>query len=124
MRDYSRQAITALRTYLERGKQILRFLGDGHYEKADVLLRKRKAAFHNFRVADVLASVNQEHLQAEPEMLLLWRLIQAQNVELNNALERSGEKTKESLLAIRESRQKLRKYHSGTSDNNNIQHSV
>lgn len=116
MQDFARQAKEALAVYLERGKAALACMNDGKIDEAMELLKKRNAAFHNFRAQDALALKDGKDLSLSEDAQHLWQEITKIEKSLNALV--ASEKEKAGILhqKIREARQKISRYHSGNPD--------
>jgi hypothetical protein len=116
MQDFARQAKEALSVYLKRGEAALEALKAGNYDEATDLLRKRNAAFHNFRAQDALASKTGRDLGEDAEVRAIWQSLRKLESELNQELQVAKEKTGTLHQKIRDARQKIIRYHSGNPD--------
>lgn len=114
MRDYAKQAKAALSAYLERGKDALNLLRAERYDETLEILKRRTAAFHNFRVADVLLREQGVFPVAlENELRLMWKQIENVDKELKVKLVDASEEFRKELSSLIHSKQKIGRYHSG-----------
>lgn len=112
MRDFASEARKILKVYLQRGAQALVGLRNGAFDEAEEILRKRAAAFHNFRALDAAASAAGIDL-AEVEGLKEMALgIAPQQGELEAALAEAHAETVRQYARIRETRKSIGLYHS------------
>ena len=116
MQDFARQAATALVVYLERGRKALECLNAGRTEEATGILAKRNAAFHNFRARDALALAEGQDLNLSPEVQGVWQEIKALDLELKSAVQQAHAETGRLYQRVREARQKIGRYRSGSAD--------
>lgn len=116
MQDFARQAKEALAVYLARGKAALDCLKAGEIDQASDLLRKRNAAFHNFRAQDALAQKEGKDLSLTEEAQSLWQEIQKIEKELAPLVAIEKEKAGHLHQKIRDARQKIIRYRSGNPD--------
>jgi hypothetical protein len=116
MQDFARQAKEALSVYLARGNAALECLRAGNFDEASDLLRKRNAAFHNFRAQDALALAEGQDLTLTEEAQSLWQDIRAVEKALSSLMSLEREKAGALYQRIREARQKIIRYHSGNPD--------
>lgn len=120
MDEYSRQAVVAMRVYLERGRAALALLQEQRWEEAERMLSLRKAAYHNYMTADFLArSPERNELLHE-----LWREVATINDHLVAYMESSRDQLAVELAEIRGKREAIGKYHSGIKDNVRFQSSI
>jgi plasmid stability protein len=113
MRDTVGQAKKALAVYLARGRAALAKLRAGQYDEATEVLRRRGAAFHNFRAVDALALTEGRDITADPAAQALWQEIRVVDVELRDELQEAHAKTAALYQKIRETRAKIAAYRSG-----------
>lgn len=116
MQDFARQAKEALSVYLKRGESALDALKAGNFDEATDLLKRRNAAFHNFRAQDALAMQEGRDLGENSEVQDIWHAIRKIEVELNQELSAAREKTGLLHQRIRDARQTISRYHSGNPD--------
>jgi hypothetical protein len=108
--------MTALAVYLERGLAALTSLRAGRYDEATEVLRRRGAAFHNFRAVDALALTEGRDITAAPVAQDLWQKIREVDVKLSDELRAAHAKTAALYQKIRETRAKIAAYRSGRSE--------
>ncbi len=116
MQDFARQAKEALAVYLARGHAALECLKAGEIDQASELLRKRNAAFHNFKAQDALALQEGKDFSQTEEARELWREIQKVEKELSPLVAEEREKAGILHQKIRDARQTIIRYRSGTPD--------
>ncbi len=121
MQDFAHQASKALAVYLERGKAALASLKAGRFDEASKILTKRNAAFHNFRAKDALALAEGKDLRLSEKAQGLWQEILVLERELKSELSEAHAKTGQLFQKIREARQKIGRYRSGSPDQPNFE---
>ncbi len=120
MDEYSRQAVVAMRVYLERGRLALALMKEQRWDEAERMLNLRKAAYHNYMTADFLA-----HSPEREETLQdLWRDVVIINDHLMEYMESSRDMLAAELAEMRSKREAIGKYHSGIKDNVRFQSSI
>lgn len=124
MRNFPKQAKQALRVYLERGERALQMATAGDYESLDDALRWRTAAFHNFRVADALATQAGEDITTDPEMRALEVKIRDVDNRLGSLLAELAKQADVQVRKLGLARQSLRRYQSGRPGQSTFTHSV
>lgn len=124
-RNFSKQAVTALGKYLERGQLAVELLKKSQVDAALNKLQERLEAFHNFRVADALVKNSGAHSEkVETELKELWAKIVVSDHELRKLLEFEFENTKNELRHISQSKAKIGKYRSGYNEKVNFEYSI
>lgn len=116
MQDFARQAEEALSVYLARGEAALASLKGGNFDEASELLRKRNAAFHNFRAQDALALKVGQDLSLTAAAQRIWQDIRTVELALLELMSIEREKAGTLHQRLREARQKISRYHSGNPD--------
>jgi hypothetical protein len=121
MRNYVRQAQTALEVYLNRGAQALEHARAGDIDKLNSLLTKRRAAFHNFRAADSIVS-KYKQVGANVETAQdLWKQIR----DIDELLIKEIQGIKANLAAqvtkFGDNRRKMNRYKSGKSKSGQVE---
>lgn len=116
MQDFARNAKEALSVYLARGKAAHECLKAGNFDEASELLRKRNAAFHNFRAQDALALKEGKDLTLSEEAQALWQEIRRLEQELSQIMTVEKERAGSLHVKLREARQTIIRYRSGNPD--------
>ncbi len=116
MQDFARHAKEALAVYLARGKAAHECLKAGNFDEASELLRKRNAAFHNFRAQDALALKEGNDLSLTAEARHLWQEIRIIERDLLELMTQEKEKAGTLHQKLRAARQSIIRYHSGNPD--------
>lgn len=121
MRDFSRQAKDILSVYLARGEAALAKLREGRIDEASEILKKRNAAFHNFKAQDALAQAEGQDLSLDVEGQEIWQKLRTLEPLLAQELKTAHDKTGRLYQRIREARQKISRYHSGNPGNSRFE---
>lgn len=81
-------SVVCLQAYLDSGQAALMHLQTGLVDDAIAALRKRKASFHNFRVAEYNADITEGYMSEGrgEELSQMWSDIAAQDAALERAL--------------------------------------
>ena len=112
MGSWPERALRALTVYYERGMKALEELRAERYEEADAVLNLRKAAFHNFRAADHLATQEGYPELIANELVGLWKLIESLDAELMQELCNARDRTEAQLIQLGKVRATLGRYRS------------
>ena len=110
MRDFVQQTKTALEVYVERGKQALRVLDQEKYEDFFECLNWRKAAYHNFMVADVSARKSGYDIAQDTNMKRVVDEMRYINAELEKTAKEHRKLLEEQLGKTRKTRMVLGGY--------------
>jgi hypothetical protein len=121
MRDYARQARKALEVYLNRGAEALEFARTGDVDRLNMLLGKRRAAFYNFRAADVLANKYSQVKQNSEEILALWKQIREIDAVLMGEMQEIKNGLAAQVAKFAENRKKMNRYKSGKSKSTQLE---
>lgn len=105
-----------LEVYLERGRTALEALKQDRLDDAVHVLSLRAAAFHNFRAADALALADGYDAAQDPQIQTLWIQIREIETALAPELTRAQDETRREALRVRDARQKISGYRSGSPD--------
>lgn len=112
MRDYRRQAKESLKVYLQRGEKALQLIQAGMIDEANIVLRWRNAAFHNYRAAEAL--LEQANADATTSYLMdMWQEIAEQNAKLEPMLANHLEQARQQLQATQTKRKAIAHFRSG-----------
>ena len=106
-REHAWQAVRALEVYLERGQAALASLEQGNADQAAALLRKRNAAFQNFRALDALAQAAGENVGADPHVRQIVLMAQELEPKLAKALAAARDQARDQYRHVRSTRHKL-----------------
>ena len=124
MRDLAAEALTALRTYIQRGRLAIDAFEQDEDNEADRLMKLRKAAFANFKVFEHKLSQRQIDINAIPEVQSLV----ADSFEIDEQLEKSiysyRDRLNEKLNLMLRNRTRLSKYYSGRSVSSGFENSA
>ena len=116
MQDFERQAEAALELYLQRGRLALKLLQRHRLDAALPVLKLRTAAFHNFRVADVLRREVSKGAgksgEVEVRWQSLWIAIERVDARLAEVLERMKSEASRELEKVCERKIQLAKFRS------------
>lgn len=112
MDDFRSMVMQALSVYLARGRAALTELREGRWEAAHALLKRRKAAYHNFRAHDVAALKGGFDAKSDLEVKALVAVIAQVDGELAAALELARANAAEDLRGITRRRHALGSYRS------------
>ena len=124
MGSWPERALRALTVYYERGIKALGELKAEQYEEADSLLNMRKAAFHNFRAADHLATQDGYPEAVAKEMQGLWQLLEVLDADLLQELCAARDRMEAQLVQLSKVRATLGRYRSSESDKTRFEKSV
>ena len=124
MQNFPKQAKRALRAYMERGEEAIQKAAAGDLASFEDVLRWRKAAFHNFRVADALAQRDGEDIASDPDVQEMWTTIQGVDERLRDTLLELHTQTGSQIQRMSAAPQKLGRYHSGRADPAKFTHSA
>ena len=113
MNEYARQACIALEVYLERGLEIYDNALRAELDGLDDLLRKRDAAFYNFKALDFLSLKHGTDLALDKKVIHLWDSIKAINKNLEITLKDVLNNSARDIKQLQVSRGYLKKYRSG-----------
>jgi hypothetical protein len=120
MRKFQEQVEAALKVYLDRGMKALALVEERDLDGLDDLLRRRRAAFHNYRVADAFLLADGIDIQSEPYFLDLLSQIATVDQRLKKEMENAR---RDSLLELRNcaiARRKITKFRSHKLTNSSI----
>ncbi|MBP9706095.1 MAG: hypothetical protein KBD78_00520 [Oligoflexales bacterium] len=115
------QAFAALRHYYLRSLAAIDAIDLANQKSLDEILRKRTAAFHNFRVADALLLRDGIDVSLNPELQEIWMDIRAIDLKLKDKLAIFSKIKKRELNSAILARKKIQSFHSGTSHQNDLQ---
>lgn len=124
MSAFVKQVEAALKAYVERGREALALLEQGEYDAADELLTWRKAAFHNFRMADSLEKEPQARQRIDRTLQSYGTDILQINLQLAAKIEEVSGSLRQDLQNQRVKRQQITKFHSGTNNPSGFQNSI
>lgn len=124
MGSWPERALRALTVYYERGIKALEELREERYDEADAVLNMRKAAFHNFRAADHLATGEGYPERIASEMQGLWKLIETLDADLMQELCKARDRMESQLIQLSKVRSTLGRYRSSESDKTRFEKSV
>lgn len=112
MQDYELLALNALEAYQSRGDELLHLLGSGDKEAAIVMMRKRNAAFYNFRALDHIALQNGKDLRHRVEVERLWTAIQTTDEQIRQLLQKERDQANKQIVHLQKTRKNLQRYYS------------
>lgn len=124
MGRWPERSLRALTVYYERGLKALQELRAERYDEADAMLNMRKAAFHNFRAADFLATQEGYPADISKEMESLWKLIAPLDSELMDELRLAKDRMESQLVQLAKVRATLSRYRSSEPDDTRFEKSV
>ncbi|MCX6118998.1 MAG: hypothetical protein NT027_15795 [Proteobacteria bacterium] len=124
MDTWADRSLRALKVYLDRGALALADLREKKFDEADELLRKRKAAFLNFKAADHLALLEGYTEDQRLELQTLTGQINDQNQQLMESLEEAKGQLGSQLQQLSKARAAVKKYRSNEFDEFNFEKSV
>ncbi|MFY7930813.1 MAG: hypothetical protein ACOVS5_18235, partial [Oligoflexus sp.] len=102
-----------LTVYEARGQEALKALEDEDWATFEELMRKRRAAFHNFRAWDDRLEKQSPGYLAEARWQGHWQAIQKNDAMLAAKMELHKNRYDQQLARIRKHRTALNKFHSG-----------
>jgi hypothetical protein len=102
-----------LSTYEARGRKALKALEEEDWETFEEVMRKRKAAFHNFRAWDHRLERRHPGYLTEPRWQGHWQAIRMIEEALAAKMELHKNRYDQQLARIRKHRAALNKFHSG-----------
>jgi len=120
MRDYALQARVALNVYLSRGQSALRCMHSKQWPRLERVLRRRAAAFHNFRAADALAQEAGLDVAADSEVAALLAAIFLVDTELAAKMQLAQEDIRSELVKTQAAKAKIGHYRSKFNERNNF----
>jgi len=113
MLDFAHQAKSNLSVFLQRGQAALEAFERGQIDEASEWLRKRNAAFHNFRFFDSqIPSGDLDQLAADPEVLQLLSAIRRTDQLLAPRLREAHDQTKAMAHKLQVAQQKIARFRS------------
>ncbi len=113
MRDFAHQAHRALEIYLSRGQQALQSARLGDVDRVNELLAQRRAAFHNFRVADAIAAREERPGNYSASAKALWEEIREIDAELVGEIYQIRDQLAAQVAKVADHRKKMNCYKSG-----------
>lgn len=116
-----KQALTSLQFYLTRSQDALKCLDQGDLEEVMAILRKKTAAFHNFKVADAALQVQGIDLRNDAEIAEIFVKILEIDKRLKSSLESCRGKVSAKLNAQIRVNNKINHYGSGSQSDNEIE---
>ena len=118
------QAEHALRVYLDRSRQVCARLERGDMDGVMLQLRRKVAAFHNFRALDAMLISRGLELSTRESGREMWTELQQVDRDLNLRLEGLKSELSEELMRSRRARVGISKYHSGKQLRSAIQQGI
>ena len=113
MLDFARQAKSNLSVFLQRGQAALEAFERGQIDEASVWLKKRNAAFHNFRFFDSqIPTGDVDPLAADPEVVQLLSAIVRTDQLLAPRLREAHDQTKAMAHKLQVAQQKIAHFRS------------
>ena len=124
MRQYKEQAVKALEVYCARGEAALDALLRDDLPTAEQLLLKRKAAFHNFRVADQLALDQGFDSSQDPVAIELVKKSQILDRRIEVEMRKAQNSTLSKLKKYTSSRKNIGKFRSTLKSSSSFQQTI
>lgn len=124
MRDFRKQAFAALKAYVERGESAIFLFERNKLDKAERMLMRRKAAFHNFRVADQLAYDQGFDSSRDQQMIEIAQAASRVDNELKQVILDLTADAKRELKQTVRTRQNINRYRSRFKLSPAIEHAV
>ena len=118
---FSDQAFAALKHFYLRTLAAMDAIDSADQKALEDILRKRTAAFHNFRVADALLLQAGIDVSVNPELQKIWTDIRVSELKLKEKLAIFSKIKKRELNSAIVARKKIQSFHSGTSHQNDLQ---
>lgn len=124
MHDFYKQVEMSLLAYHHRGNTVLSLLHQGLIDKAAVVMRARKAALHNFRVADsILGDEIAPFLQSN-KWKNLWEQIAKQDKKIELILLQQQKKFTNEMTKVQKERIQIVKYRSRNNRKSTFQQTI
>lgn len=120
MSDFLLHSICCLQTYLDRGEKALRSLKNGDVDGALIVLKLRKAAFHNFRIADYRLKNSSNYKKYLEELSPIWIQIQKLDKKLVDEIEISKKDMDKERVTLKTVKCKLSQFKSKSPVENNF----
>lgn len=124
MAAFYQQAVTALKVYLQRGRDALQKLQDGAFDEASEVLIWRNAAFQNFRTADYMLTESNDASAVDTMLRDIWPEIKQQNDLIEKALQSSSTQLREEWVRHKATRAKIGKFVSGQTEDTNFKNTI
>lgn len=124
MAAFYQQAVTALKVYLQRGRDALQKLQDGAYDEASEILIWRNAAFQNFRTADYMLAESNDANAVNSILRDIGPEIKQQNDLIEKALQSSSMKLRQEWARHKATRTKIGKFVSGQTEDTTFKNSI
>jgi len=124
MQKYREQALLALKIYCKRSFGALEALKAGNFERVERFLKRKSAAFHNFRAIDDLANRAGLNLADDELIKAAYKDLVAVDQKLAKAMEAALEHSRTELSQVQRLRTHLSRYRSGNTAGVSFQQSV
>ena len=118
------QVRASLEVYYKRGQKVIELLGKGELDRALQLLRLRKAAFHNFRVAENRLYAEKDWILEKSGWSELFEKIDRQDSWLIEAFQTEAERSGRDLRSLSKEREKIRNFKAVKRRSGSFQRSV